>query len=494
MPVTGIYARASKDPNDKRISCDRQIERCTKLAAELFAGDPVLVFEDNDRSGADPNVERPGYENFVAAVRRGDIGQVVVHEQSRLTRQPQQWEELVVTLTRAGITKVHTVQSGVVPVDAGNRLLGRIMAVIDAEEAERLKARIRAAMDQIRVEGRPGGGTAPYGYRSSQGDDRRPILVIDDDEAKVIGGICDAICDGYSLRSIAADLNRRGVPSPRGSRWNATVIRAMVLRPSMAGFRTRSVKTKGRGESHEIVGTARWEPVLTEQRWRQTLDMLGASTVTGVDGKTHTARRHQPGRPRKWLLSGGGGLGRCKLCDSGLVVVTSNTNASQYRCDQRTGCGNTTIQPAEDLEAWIHQQLVAYLASNPKLPPALVSEDPERVRLEEERRRAERDMVEAVILKGDGDIDSDEFRVMHSGAKKRRDQAQAELADRPVPDTAIPDVDAIAHRWEKLPLERKRKALAHYIESVTVHPATGNHLNWTQHERFAARVKIAWKV
>jgi DNA invertase Pin-like site-specific DNA recombinase len=493
MPVIGVYARASRDKDDKRISVDRQVERCTHLAGELWPGEPVLVFEDNAASGADPDVERPGYNAFVDAVRRGDLDEIVCHEQSRLTRQPTQWEELVVTLTRAGIAKVHTVQSGVVPVDAGNRLLGRIMAIIDAEEVERLKARQRAASAQIRAEGRPGGGPSPYGFRRGSGPDGRPVYEIDDDQAAVIREISDAICDGRSLQSIAAGLTRRAVPSPSGpSPWNPTVIRAMVGRPSLAGFRTRSVKEKGKGERHEIVGPARWDPILTESRWRQTLDMLGTSTVTGADGKTHTVRRQQPGRPRRWLLTNG--LARCARCGSKLVVMVSGEKGSLvFRCHPRTGCGKVGIQPAEAVEAWVHGQLVEYLASNPKLPPALTSEDPERGRLEEERRHAERDMIEAVILKRDGEIDETEFRVMHSGAKKRREQTQAELDARPVPETAVPDVDAIRDRWEQLPLARKQKALAHYIETVTVHPATGNHLDWTQHERFAARIKITWK-
>jgi DNA invertase Pin-like site-specific DNA recombinase len=492
MPVIGVYARASRDKDDKRISVDRQIERCTKLAGERWPGAPVRVYVDNEVSGADPDAVRPDYNRIIADIRRGELDEIVTHEQSRLTRQPTVWEELVVTLTRAGITTVWTVQSGAVPVDAGNRLLGRIMAVIDAEEVERIKARQRAAAEQIRAEGRPGGGTAPYGYRKTKGDDNRPVLVIDDDQAAVIRSVSDDICDGYSMRSIAADLNRREVPSPSGSgRWNPTVIRAMIIRPSQAGLRTRSVKEKGRGERHEIVGPARWEPILAETRWRQTLDMLGTSTVTGGDGKTHTVRREQPGRPRRWLLTNG--LGRCSRCGHKLGAMTARKGPIQFRCGQRAGCGKVSIQPAEGVEGWVHRQLVDYLAANPKLAPALEGDDPERERLEEQRRRADRDMTEAVILKGDGEIDEVEFRLMHSGAKKRRQQAQAELDARPVPEADIPDVDAIRNQWEQLPLSRKQKALSHYIEAVTVHPATGNHLDWTQDERFAERVKITWK-
>src|SRR5262245_56439488 len=110
MPVIAIYARTSRDREDKRVSIRRQVERCTKRANDLFPGVEVRAYDkDNNKSGADPDVVREDYERLLNDIRRGQVAQVVVHEQSRLTRQPQQWNQLVVILTRAGIEKIHTV-------------------------------------------------------------------------------------------------------------------------------------------------------------------------------------------------------------------------------------------------------------------------------------------------------------------------------------------------------------------------------------------------
>src|SRR5262245_18679812 len=107
-----IYARASSDPNDQRISVDRQIKLCTARALDLWPTAEVRVFRDDAITGADPNVHWPGFADFLRAIRTarpGTIAGVVVNEQSRLTRQGEHaWDDLVVTLTKAGITKVET--------------------------------------------------------------------------------------------------------------------------------------------------------------------------------------------------------------------------------------------------------------------------------------------------------------------------------------------------------------------------------------------------
>jgi DNA invertase Pin-like site-specific DNA recombinase len=492
MPVTAVYARASKDKDDKRISVDRQVDRCRGLAESLFPDRPVMAFVDNDKSGADPDVERPGFNDFLAAVRRGEIGEVVVHEQSRLTRIPAVWEELVVALTKAGIAKIHTVQQGVVSVDPGNRLVGSIMALIDAEEVERGKARSRAAAEQMRAEGRPG-GIAPYGYRRVLGDDGRPAWEVEPDEADAIRRICDAVCDGFSLSSIVTRLNNGTIPAPRRGKkvWTSSGLRLILIRPSLAGLRSRSIREKGKAPRHQIIGPARWgkEPVLTEQRWRRTLDTLGALTVTGIDGKTHVARRNQGRRPTRWMLTTG--VTRCAHC-GGPMEAAVHGKGRKYRCSSsKGGCGNIMIGPAEAFEEWVHVQLVGYLASNPKLAAVLDHDDPERERLEEGRRRAQRSMDEALVLLREEEIDVVAFKELNSAAKARFAEFQAAIEALPVPDTEIPDVDAIRNRWQQLPLSRRRKAITHYIKAVTVDSAVGNARD--PFERFARRVMITWR-
>src|SRR5262245_55534013 len=109
MPITFVYARASRDPSEQRISVDRQVKLCTTRANDLWPAAEVRVFRDDAITAADPAVYWPGFEQLLTAIRaarKGDIAGIVVNEQSRLTRQGTGgWDDLVVTLTKAGVAK-----------------------------------------------------------------------------------------------------------------------------------------------------------------------------------------------------------------------------------------------------------------------------------------------------------------------------------------------------------------------------------------------------
>src|SRR6185369_15496506 len=68
-----------------------------------------------------------------------------------------------------------------------------------------------------------------YGYRvvreiGLDGELVRGKRLVDDAHAGVIRRIFEAYAGGRSPRAIAAELNKEGIPSPRGGRWNASTI------------------------------------------------------------------------------------------------------------------------------------------------------------------------------------------------------------------------------------------------------------------------------
>ena len=73
QPVALVYARASADPSDQRISVDRQVKLSTARAQHLWPGAEVKVFRDDSVTAADPSVHRLGYTAFLAAVRSAPV-------------------------------------------------------------------------------------------------------------------------------------------------------------------------------------------------------------------------------------------------------------------------------------------------------------------------------------------------------------------------------------------------------------------------------------
>jgi DNA invertase Pin-like site-specific DNA recombinase len=484
MGTIAIYARASIDREDKRVSVERQVARCNALVEERFGDTEVRTFVDNDLSGAKPGVVRPGYDDLLDAVRRGDVTELVCHEQSRLTRQPAQWEDLIVTLTKAGIERVYTVQSGTIEI-GGSKLISRIMAAVDAEEAERIRARVTAASAQNAAEGRPHGPPS-YGYGRAIGGDGRPQWVINPEEARIVRRMCDRICSGRSVNSIAAELDDEEVPVPRGKRWYPTTVRRIVTASTIAGIR-----------SHHGVEAAPaiWEPIITEDRFRQVARALDSKVVTGRDGVKYSTERRSHSSARRWLLSSG--LLRCGLC--GVAMVTHRTNqGTLYYCAttrRQRGCGRLSVGPAAKVDEWVYEQLLGQL-STPEMAERLtahLSED--KARLLAERARAGDLMNEAASLRGSGVYSLEQWERQFYPAKAAFDAASdalGALTDDPALD--VPSVGVVRERWAEIPVRQRQRVLAIYIDEIVVSPGQYGPRPRDPYERIAKRTKISWRV
>ena len=483
-----IYARASKDREDRRISTDRQIERCRQLAADQWPALPVREFVDNNISGSDPDATRPAYDALLGAIRRGEVSEVVAHEQSRLTRQPGQWDDLVITLGRAGIEKVHTVQQGPVAVASGSRLLGRIMAAVDAEEVERIKARSTAMHEQLAAEGRPNGGRL-YGYDRQIGLDGRAVMVVNEHEAKVIRLIVDRLLAGYSTSAVIGELHAQFIPAPRGDRWSRAGLVSAVSKPAVAGLRTH------RGE---VVGKARWDPIIAVKQWEKLVRVLGADTVIDAKGRTRKAVRKQRPR-RKWLLTGG--LAVCGKCGAQMAAgprrkrLDGTTSDAAYRCRGKTngiaGCGNVSIGPAEVVEEYVSGQVLDLL-DDPRVASRLAAApDAERTPLVEELAE-----VDAVIAKvaeelGTGAMDFGTWETFHRPAKARADALRARLAELSDPEVDLPEASLVRDQWEEMPLGQRRAIIERLVSEVRIAPRVpGTKRSLDPWERVTDRVEL----
>lgn len=480
-----IYVRISRDPDDQRIGIARHEAEARRHATTIWPTHPVHVYSDNDLTAADPNVARPGFTALLEAIRRGEVAGVVTTEQSRLTRQPAEWEALCLTLTRAGLSEIHTTKTGPVSVAPEHRLIGRIMAAVDAEEVERIKARTRRAHQALADEGRPNGGHR-YGYRSGRGPDDRPTLEVVPGEAAVIRRMAAMARTGMSCRAIAAELDAAQVPTPRGGRrWSRNAVRNILTSPTIAGLRVHN---------GEIAGPGTWDPILARDDWERLVTVVtGRITVVGRDGQPHTVARHRPAVYRSYLLTGG--LAVCGECGHDLTASTQTRhrgpNVPAYQCrdpdGNGTACGRVNIT-AGPLEAYVVGQALTALSTGKLtelLHPAV--DTTLRAQLAAELADATSRVEEAAAMFGAGTITRSEWTAIREPALARADQVRRRLAalDPARPD--LPDVDDIPDRWETLTITQRRWILERLITSVTVGRATG------PRNRFdAGRVEILW--
>jgi DNA invertase Pin-like site-specific DNA recombinase len=495
-----VYARASADPSDQRISVDRQIKLCTARADQLWPDAEIRVFRDDAVTAADPSVHRPGYMAFLAAVRSAPTGQivgVVVNEQSRLTRQGTgSWDELVVTLTKAGITKVETLRSGPISVEPGNRLVGRLLAVVDAEEVERTKARCQVAHRELFEEGRPS-GPAPFGYRSAKDSDGRPTFVPDPDEAKVVRQIFDWAVAGHGMGAIADRLNAANI-APRSARWrfkdgrsvtrwHRVSVRYVLRSAAVAGLRSH---TDANGQVHIV--PAQWPALIDVEQWKAVQRVLGQpGVVLGANGDTYRVRAQPRAQPRKHLLSGGRrrsgvtgqpgevyGVLRCGRCDQPLVAQSQGrrdgSRVPAYACRPNAGgCGGVSISPAGEVDELVVKAIQRRLGASPGLRQRLeAATDAEAGRWRAVRDAAKGRMLDAATLYGAGSVDRDAFMAINSAAKAEHDLAERHLGSM-ASDTALPSAEEVGEGWEQLTLRQKRAVIERLIGRITVYPAKG---------------------
>jgi DNA invertase Pin-like site-specific DNA recombinase len=395
------------------------------------------------------------------ALRSGDVDQVVAYDQSRLTRQPMEWEQLLVVLGRRGITSIHTVREGERDVaDGGGRMVSRIIAAVDAEYAEVTRVRIRRAMRQLAVEGRPVGGRL-FGYVPAIGDDGRKTRVIVPVEAEAIRWAAQELLRGATLGSVAQGFEARGLThTKKGKEWTPTHIRSLVTNSSIAGLR--------RHPDGNLM-TAIWPPILDEATWRSVRAALTQPvTLMRSDGvpyrttrKRRTARRH--------LLSG---LATCGPCGAPLtaqvIVRRSGAVAVNYICDPRLGRVCVGIV-GHYLERCVIEALFDGLA-DPATRVRLGRPDPAVVTaMAKELDAVDNDLTELARLWGGGKISRLEWAEAREGLALRAQDLRSRLGVLSIPAF---DAATVAERWEHIGLNERRSIVAAAFERIEVRKAT----------------------
>lgn len=478
--TTAIYARISRDAEGHAEGTAAQVKKGTKLATDLWPDEPIVTFVDDNITAADPKVERPAFNEMIAAVRRGEIRHVVAAEQSRLTRQPSEWEDLTVTLAKAGIVEVQTYRQGAVAV-AGSKLSGRIMAIVDAEEIERLKVRINDKLEVLAAEGRPPGGRS-YGYRNELDADGRKVLVIDETEAEVARWAADRILAGWSLSSIARDLTERGAPTARGGKWVTQTVRSMLRSPTITGLRVfRGV----------VVGEGNWQPIIDRATWEAVgARLTGPTSVTSIDGRTRTVAR-QRRAARRYLLTGG--MAVCGRCGVALVAQQRRSRGGgrqpSYLCHSGAGGCNGIGILADDFEGYVVAKVLEHLDSD-AFRAALLAADShgeERQAITSELSALDARRGEGARMWARGELDSTAWEAARSELDAMTLDLMARLDAAPAPvSSAVAGITL--DDWKAMTLEERREVLGLVMTSVTVNRATAGTRSFD-----ADRVTIEWR-
>lgn len=447
MVTAGIYARISSDPDGTRLGVERQITDCEALAARL--GWTVAdVYVDNDIS-AWTGSARPEYQRMVDDLKNREISGILTWHPDRLTRHPRELEELIALVEGIGGVQIETVTAGDYDLStSAGRSVARIVGAIARKDSDDASTRLRRKHAELAAAGKvAGGGPRPFGYT----DDRLQVVA---EEAAVIREMASRVLAGDSLRSLAVDLNSRGIRTSLGNEWTSSGVKRVLMSPRVSGRR------EYRGEFFPAV----WPPIITSEQSDRLRRKLGSRTT-----KDRRA-------PKRYLLTGG--LLRCGRCDAPMIARPDAQRRRRYVCDGgpgHSGCGRLSAlaEPLEELIA----EAVLYRLDTPKLAAALTDAREQQAELAGLHDQIADDQAMLDELAGDyanRQIGRSEWMAAREPIQARIDQARRRLS-RLSPTTPIDGYvgqsGLLGAAWAGLTLARQKAIVRVLIERVIAHPA-----------------------
>jgi DNA invertase Pin-like site-specific DNA recombinase len=460
----GVYARISSDRDGDGLGVGRQIEDCEQLAAQK--GWLIVDRYVDDDVSAYGGKLRPEYARMLDDLRTRAIDAVVVYHLDRLHRQPKELEEFFDVCKSAGVDALATVTGRINLADPDGQFQARILGAVAMKESDDKSRRIRRKHAELALRGKSsGGGSRPYGYETGR-------TAIRPAEAAIVKESARRLLAGWTLRSIALDLNRRGERAAGGGEWSPQSLRRMLRSGSISGQREH------RGE---IVASAEWPAIITPAETAEIRALLS-------DPRRRTNRG-----ARRYLL---GGLLACSHCGERLVARPRAGGQRRYACARGpgfSGCGKTYIN-ADDVERFVSAAVLDYLDSA-ELVDALEGRrraEPESARWWEEAEAAQAQLDELATAYGDKEITLRDWIVAKKPIEQRLTGARKQLARESrssVLDEHVGNGAALREQWDSRDLNEQHAIVAAVLDHVIVGPGRRGYNRFDE-----SRLTPVWRV
>jgi DNA invertase Pin-like site-specific DNA recombinase len=218
MNCLGIYVRVSTEEQKKK-GISLLTQKNTGIEFSKSLGWKYKIYEDGGISGSKPISERPQLKLLLDDISTGLIQGIHVIEFSRLSRSVETYN-LIKTHFKEFNIKFYINKREEDLSDLNTELLSDVRSLLSTFEWNVTRKRIKDNLITSARKGRVGGGPfQPYGYKKGE----NKMLVIDEEEEKVVKLIFDLSIKGHGTKSISTILNDRKIPTKR-SKNNDTLI------------------------------------------------------------------------------------------------------------------------------------------------------------------------------------------------------------------------------------------------------------------------------
>ncbi len=449
-----LYCRISEDPRDLQAGVDRQKLDC-RAYAERQGWTVVDTFVDNDTSAYNGKKHRRDYHRLLAAVQARQFDVVVGYHSSRWHRDVMEYFQFVELLKATGIAW-HTAMEGEIRFNsATDEATSTMRAVFNQLESALKSERVRRQKLDAAMAGKHNGGIRCFGYEPDG-------MTVREDEAAEIKRLAEAVIRGQSLRSLALELNERGVPTVKGRRWSSAHLGKMLVRPRLAGLRQHRGK---------IIGQAAWPAILDRETHEAVKAILGdPKRCTGGSGRRG---------PVPTAL--GTGLYVCAICgEPRMRLGRTGSRKAAYKCgniDLTQKQGHVT-RVADALDAYVEGALLEIL-SRPGAIEAMCAvvdtDDTELAGLRKEQATIRPRLNKAAQRYEADEIDDEQLAIISKGLRQRDSEITAILtaANLRSPLDVLVGAESVEQMWDEVLTMGQKRAILAEVLTVTVNPTTG---------------------
>lgn len=443
-----IYARVSDDRDGRSRSPEQQVSESKDLCARRGVPVKEIIIDADKGASRYSRAQRDGYDRALRLLQEPSERRrmLVSWESSRAQRDLDVYMRLRKICEESGALWCYDGYVYDMRNPEDRRRTARD-AVEDEYESERTRKRVMRDLRANAEAGRPH-GKIKYGYRiiRDQRTGRAIDRVPDEETAPIIREIAKRVLAGEPIRSIARDLNARGIPAPRPAQkgpnagrpaqWRSNTLRSLILSPTYAGLRV----TKG-----EVTGPATWEGILTVDEHERIKALLN-------DSRRLTHRGIEP----RWLLTN---IAICGECDDPLLRV-SPRGTHMYTCVEN-GCVARSVQGVDRL---VTLAVVRRLES-PDVLDLLASGDDAAAEAFSEARRLRERLDGFVDQAVDGSLSPQalarveaKLRPQIAAAERR---ARSAISSPLVAELAGPDA---GEKWKALTVRERREVVRALVE------------------------------
>jgi DNA invertase Pin-like site-specific DNA recombinase len=179
------------------------------------------TFSDEGISGATGIEKRPGLMAAINELSHGDI--LLVAKRDRLGRDPLVLAMIEATINRAGAKIISAAGEGTENDDPSSILMRRMVDAFSEYERLIIKARTKSALAAKKARGERTGGI-PYGFTLAENG---ITLIENKKEQDVLSLIRKLRSKGLSFRKIGTELEKRGISTKKGGKWQAMTIKQL---------------------------------------------------------------------------------------------------------------------------------------------------------------------------------------------------------------------------------------------------------------------------